>query len=1275
MPTADRRRFVARAVEYFLRQDYENKELIVVDDGAEEVVDLMPVEERVSYFRLDKKLTVGAKRNFACERARGEIVAHWDDDDWHAPHRLSYQVEQLLGAGADVCGISELLFYDVRDGRAWRYDYPASQKLWLAGSSLCYRRAFWERNRFREINVGEDARFVWESRGARLQALGDPTFHVGIIHGANVSPKRTGGSYWKPWPAEKARGLLGDDCAFYDELSARNSAGSTPTPRRRRVSEINKAVGARRALSTNEVGRVGGESARAVEGVPALAGEAKDAPEHAAKDAPKRVAKETWRALVAAAYGVGDILRATPLVGVFARMGYEVDMLVAPDYAETASLLEGAPGVGRVFVCENFRADKGRRPVPGLDAEFYDLAAFTLWAAPLKRWVRARRTFEFEQGEWLREGDSACVEKIARAAGWRGALPAPFAVASERRFDLPPHTVALHPGCKPDWQWKKWHGFAELARLLPSVAVVGTESDLRNDATYFRRAFEWAPHVRNFVGALSLRDTAALIRECGALVANDSGLMHLGVAVGTPTFGVFGITSPRRESIPSMLMHAVTKGLDCEPACRAKAWGRRDCERHLECLKTLTAGEVFERVAQCVPALKESGRSETQNMTTAQSMNTTQTMNTTHNVTAARSAAATANVVARGDQTRDGEQARSAAVTTEIANPQEGAISPSETCEVSLTYYGYVFDASGYGHAARAYVHALHAAGVKLSIVDLAARRARQVTDSLVESLVGRRLESDFQLFHGIPPQWAARAFSVRNAIGMTVWETDVMPAQWRNALNHVLEVWLPCDFNVSVFRDALERPVFKLPHPLMPAHADGNKVDPRALLNVGEKDFVFYSLFEWQDRKSPHALIETFLREFADAADAVLVVKTNPAASCVAALALAEARSRTRSRARVELRAEAWSDAQVEALHARGDCYVSLHRGEGWCYPLFEAAARSTPVVATNFSGPLEYLSADDHALVRFRLEQVRQPYVYYHPRMRWAEPDFAHAAELMRCVYEGRDEARARAARGAVRLKEKFSLEAVGRAARENLVELLGRTQPGRFRRAEIVGSARPLAPDVPVPGEWYDAKYFEHGIKSNWARGYSWRQFEGLFRQTASFITEVFPEAGSFLDAGCAKGFLVRALRDAGKDCRGFDHSAWAIEQTEEAIKPFVTRAGVDDFVFGHDYDALLAFSLLESLTEDQIDRFLARARTHTRQALCAVISSFETETEAETYRRASRDLSQITLRPRAWWHERFLAAGWRQDALHRVAARACQRHELPRRMGWKAFVYAP
>jgi glycosyltransferase involved in cell wall biosynthesis len=224
MPTHNRRAFVPRAVAWFLRQTYPNAELIVVDDGSDPVGDLLHADERIRYVRLSHKTSLGIKRNLACEQARGDIIAHWDDDDWHAPHRLAYQVEALLSANAEVCGINRLLFYDVGIGKAWRYTYPAWQRLWLSGSSLCFTRAFWIGHRFPPLDLGEDAKFVWSGQPEHMAVLPDNTFHVGIIHGGNVSPKRTIGAYWQPYMVDEIARLVGDDWESLCQLPLSPSA-------------------------------------------------------------------------------------------------------------------------------------------------------------------------------------------------------------------------------------------------------------------------------------------------------------------------------------------------------------------------------------------------------------------------------------------------------------------------------------------------------------------------------------------------------------------------------------------------------------------------------------------------------------------------------------------------------------------------------------------------------------------------------------------------------------------------------------------------------------------------------------------------------------------------------------------------------------------------------------------------------------------------------------------------------------------------------------------
>lgn len=230
MPTYNRRPFIPHAIDYFLRENYPNRELIIVDDGQDAIHDLIPEDARIRYLRLDKKITLGAKLNLACESAKGEIIAHWDDDDWYAPWRLNYQVEALTREKTEVCGINKLLYLDLRTGQTYQYVYPPDQKIWLAGSDLCYSKSFWSGHRFADINVGMDGLFVWSTPRQSISLLEDATFAVHMIHNHNVSPKKTQGGYWHPHPGEEIKKVLGADWAYYRCEPANDSGSPQPGP-------------------------------------------------------------------------------------------------------------------------------------------------------------------------------------------------------------------------------------------------------------------------------------------------------------------------------------------------------------------------------------------------------------------------------------------------------------------------------------------------------------------------------------------------------------------------------------------------------------------------------------------------------------------------------------------------------------------------------------------------------------------------------------------------------------------------------------------------------------------------------------------------------------------------------------------------------------------------------------------------------------------------------------------------------------------------------------
>ncbi len=231
MPTCNRRTFVDGAIRNFREQDYPNLELLIVHDGADSIEDPVPADPRIRYIRLTEKQILGDKRNFACAQACGEFICHWDDDDWYPANRVSRQVALLQSAGGQVCGTSQLFYYDPSLKRAWRYKYAGGGRAWVAGNTLLYLRSFWQAHPFASLQVGEDSRFVWADKQARICDLKDPTLCVGRVHPGNTSRKTIVGSCWQSVAVTEIHRLLGPDIKHFhasgDEF-AFSSASAPP---------------------------------------------------------------------------------------------------------------------------------------------------------------------------------------------------------------------------------------------------------------------------------------------------------------------------------------------------------------------------------------------------------------------------------------------------------------------------------------------------------------------------------------------------------------------------------------------------------------------------------------------------------------------------------------------------------------------------------------------------------------------------------------------------------------------------------------------------------------------------------------------------------------------------------------------------------------------------------------------------------------------------------------------------------------------------------------
>lgn len=227
MPTRNRPEFALQAVRYFLDQDYPDRELVVLEDGVSSLTGRLPDDPRVRHVVTGLPArSIGAMRNEACRLARGEIVAHWDDDDWYGPERITRQAAAIRSGEADITALRNSLMLDLPAWRFWRCRPELHRRMFVRdvhGGTLVYSRRIWaESGGFPDCSLAEDAMFVEQAvrRGARLRPVEAEGLFVYVRHGGNAwqfACGQTGGA--AAWESVPEPGFPPETRAFYSALS------------------------------------------------------------------------------------------------------------------------------------------------------------------------------------------------------------------------------------------------------------------------------------------------------------------------------------------------------------------------------------------------------------------------------------------------------------------------------------------------------------------------------------------------------------------------------------------------------------------------------------------------------------------------------------------------------------------------------------------------------------------------------------------------------------------------------------------------------------------------------------------------------------------------------------------------------------------------------------------------------------------------------------------------------------------------------------------------
>lgn len=183
MPTWNRRPFIKAAIACWLEQTYKNRELVVLDDGDDPVRDLVPRKKGIRYFRIDKRESTGTKRNHVNELAKGEIICHWDDDDWSDPTRIERQVKLIRESGKPVTGYSNILYWNVLKDEPRLY--VSTVKGYICGGTMCYLKSWWEKHRFPDKAKASDNAVIYPNIKDIAASL-DLGMYVARAHDTNI---------------------------------------------------------------------------------------------------------------------------------------------------------------------------------------------------------------------------------------------------------------------------------------------------------------------------------------------------------------------------------------------------------------------------------------------------------------------------------------------------------------------------------------------------------------------------------------------------------------------------------------------------------------------------------------------------------------------------------------------------------------------------------------------------------------------------------------------------------------------------------------------------------------------------------------------------------------------------------------------------------------------------------------------------------------------------------------------------------------------------------
>lgn len=360
---------------------------------------------------------------------------------------------------------------------------------------------------------------------------------------------------------------------------------------------------------------------------------------------------------------------------------------------------------------------------------------------------------------------------------------------------------------------------------------------------------------------------------------------------------------------------------------------------------------------------------------------------------------------------------------------------------------GYLKAQTGVGHAGRMVASSLREVGVKTQGYNVTLNVMAPQTATAVDELLTSKIAAPIQIYNIN----ADRLGEVRNGlkgkigngaykINMPFWELSRFPSAWIDHYHGINEVWAASRFIQAAIQTVLAIPVIWLPPAVTLAQFVPRS---RSYFKLPEDTFLFHYNFDFSSfatRKNPQAAIAAYRLAFRNQQTTIptaLAIKTrgyDPEGK-----GLARLKELTADEPDIYLLNREMTYDETLALMNCCDCYVSLHRSEGFGYTPAEAMLLEKPVIATDYSGTKDFINQDTGFPVQSGLIPVGENEYPFWQNQSWAEPELDRAAWLMRRIIADETTTKAIARRGKEKILQDYSLQATGRRLKKRLEQLI--------------------------------------------------------------------------------------------------------------------------------------------------------------------------------------------------------------------------------------------